>query len=266
MPSEFDPAHRTVTRDVAGVELWRDPRTQAGDLLFPAKFSREVLTQARMVDLGSYAYSAQHQQRPTPAEGGLIKRAWFARRWVRPGEPALTGFQTRPLPDRFDRLEIFTDAAFKKTDTSDRVAIGVCGTVGPNLFLIDLAWDRMSFIETLQAIRGLVLKYRPQAICVEDKANGSAIIEILKQEIPGVIGIEPEGGKESRIAACSPKLEAGNVWLPQSATWVGAFIEEAASFPKASHDDGIDMLAYAIGRMLVSSELSFLINMASGTR
>lgn len=57
---------------------------------------------------------------------------------------------------------------------------------------------------------------------IEDKANGSAVIQMLQYEIPGFIPVNPEGGKIARAAAVSPLIEAGNVYLPHPlyAPWV----------------------------------------------
>lgn len=278
LPSEFNPKKRSIVRALDGSIVWSDPRKHDGELLFPEKFSRSVIAQAR-VDLGSYGFAAQHDQDPAPADGGMIKRAWFHRRYVRANEQPTEGafpYEYRPLPEKFERVAIVTDAAFKKTETSDRVAIGVFGLKRPHLFMLDLAWDRMSFTETMREIRRLREKWKhhgkpstfgmreqPIEIAIEDKANGSAIIELLRQEIPGVIPIEPEGGKEARIFASTSALEAGNVWLPLSAPWVEPLIGEACAFPRGRHDDGIDMLAYAINRYLTGSfDMSRLMDLA----
>jgi hypothetical protein len=42
---------------------------------------------------------------------------------------------------------------------------------------------------------------------VEDKANGTAVIETLRHEISGIIAVEPEGGKEARAHAVSDDEE-----------------------------------------------------------
>ncbi len=283
LPTEFDPKRRAEVRaqrvrDIetgklrplrpgeVGRLIARDPRTVAGDLLFPERFPQSAIDMAKSPKgMGAQAFHAQHQQVPTPPEGNLIKRAWFCKRWLLPGEAPLAGYITRPLP-RPAVIEIVTDAAFKKTDTSDFVACGVWGLLWPDIYLLDLVWARMTFTETLQAIRGLKQKWkRASGIIIEDKANGSALIDTLKQNVAGVIGVEPEGGKESRIAAAARYIEAGNVWLPQSALdQTGALIEEAVSFPKASHDDGIDMTAYAINRFLTDADAAFLMQMMQG--
>jgi predicted phage terminase large subunit-like protein len=49
---------------------------------------------------------------------------------------------------------------------------------------------------------------------IEDKANGSAVIQMLAHEISGILPVNPEGGKVARAAAISPLIEAGNIFLP----------------------------------------------------
>jgi predicted phage terminase large subunit-like protein len=274
LPSEFNPKSRSITYTKDGSELWRDPRSTQGELLFPAKFTTSVLAKSKK-DLGSYAFSGQHDQNPVPPKGGLIQRAWFNRRWLAPGERARPEFETQPLitEESFDLWALVTDAAFKKTEDSDLVACGVFARRGPNLFMVDLIWERLTFTETLSAIQ-LLLRRWPQVseIAIEDKANGSAVIEVLKKTVFGVVPIEPEGGKEARIAAASPAIEAGNLWLPQTDLWrrmdgepitVESYIGEASAFPKAAHDDAIDMTAYAITRYLTRNDLAVLAALAT---
>src|SRR5262249_12643569 len=66
----------------------------------------------------------------------------------------------------------------------------------------------------------------------------------LQYEIPGLIPVNPEGGKLARAAAVSPLIEAGNVYLPhpQMFPWVDGFIEECAAFPNGAHDDQVDAM------------------------
>ena len=87
------------------------------------------------------------------------------------------------------------------------------------------------------------------ATLVEDKANGTAVIDLLSRRIPGLIPVQPQGGKEVRAAAVSPFVEAGNVWLPAGQRWADDLIEEAAAFPNSSHDDQVDALTQALTYM-----------------
>lgn len=266
LAAEFDPARKSVVRRKDNSLLWEDPRTKEGDPLFAAKFPRDVLVKLRRA-MGSYAYEAQFQQLATPAAGGIVQRAWLNRRWQFPGQFPVAGFTCRSVPLSFDTLEMFTDAAFKETETSDFVFCGVFGRKGPDVYLLDCKWARMGLTKTLQAIRDLKAKWKSiSTICVEDKANGSAIIELLKQELPGLLPVEPTGSKEARIQAASKYMESGNFWLPAEATWiteghiktVGDFVEEACSFPNAKNDDAIDACAQALNRLLTNSDLGWL--------
>src|SRR5699024_12271797 len=67
LPMEFEPERRCVTS--IG---FSDPRTEKGELLFPERFSREVVERDRAA-MGEYAYAGQMQQSPAPREGGDFK-------------------------------------------------------------------------------------------------------------------------------------------------------------------------------------------------
>ena len=47
----------------------------------------------------------------------------------------------------------------------------------------------------------------------EDKANGSAVIQMLMNQISGIIPVNPAGGRIGRAAAISPLIEAGNIYI-----------------------------------------------------
>jgi|SRR5271156_5907322 predicted phage terminase large subunit-like protein len=76
---------------------------------------------------------------------------------------------------------------------------------------------------------------------IEDKANGSAVIQMLTNQISGIIPVSPSGGKIGRAAAISPLIEAGNIYIPhpQMFPWVTDFLEECPAFPKGAHDDQV---------------------------
>src|SRR5271163_4307839 len=77
LPAEYEDPPRVISI------RFPDPRTQAGELLWLERFGRKEIADLK-VSLGSYAAAGQLQQRPSPVEGGLIKRHWF-RFWQPPG-------------------------------------------------------------------------------------------------------------------------------------------------------------------------------------
>lgn len=226
---------------------WSDTR-EPGELLFPLRFPESVLGPFRAK---SYLWTSQYQQRPLSAVGNLFKPEWW-RYWVHEGDPlpaderllALTMIiPKREFWDRFfDELVISADCTFKKTSDSDFVAIGLWGRKGPHKFLLELFWARAGFIVTKDEIARMA-KHAPKltAILIEDKANGSAVIETLSKSIAGVLAIDPEGGKEARASATSPQVESGHVLIPLSHPDRQNYIDEHSAFPKGAKDDVVDM-------------------------
>jgi predicted phage terminase large subunit-like protein len=221
----------------------------AGSVLWPDRENAEQIALVK-TRLGSYGYAGQYQQRPSPIEGGLLKREWW--RFYRESElPALLGqvdgegLVTDPTP-RFDEEIQSWDLAVK--DTSDYVCGLVVAKKGARRFVRDCVHERLDFSATIPAIRRVTVKWpRATAKIVEDKANGPAVLSVLKGEIPGLIAFNPQGDKFSRAAAISPEVEAGNWYLPHpdDAPWVREFIEECVAFPNASHDDYVDAWSQA---------------------
>ena len=161
--------------------------------------------------------------------------------------------------------------AFKGTDGSDYVAGQVWCQKAADRFLVDQVRGRMSFTATLDAVRSLTSKY-PQcgSKLVEDKANGPAVISTLQQEIPGLVPVDPQGGKEVRAWACTGYYEAGNVLHPSllEAPWFHDYREEFVAFPNGRNDDQVDATTQALiymqqhGGMLIGGSVGELTNWA----
>jgi predicted phage terminase large subunit-like protein len=240
LPAEYEPKHPFVWPD--------DPRTEPGEVLWKKKWGYKWLAE-KQVELGSYGYAGQYQQRPSPADGGILKRAWWRHHTKLP-EPR--------------SLVISWDMTFKDTDGSDYVVGQLWIRDLGNKFLVAQIRARLAFTDTLRAVvdlRDYTQKRWPGkslSILVEDKANGPAVINTLKRKVPGLIAVDPKGGKESRAHAVAPEIESGNIYLPSGhiaapagyeETPTEAFVEECASFPNGAHDDQVDAMSQALLRM-----------------
>lgn len=204
---------------------------EVGDPLWPSRYGKSFIEERKRYPS---SFNSLYQGRPTSQEGNILKREWWK---------------------YYDHLPIIqtkimsVDATFKDESDSDFVSIQVWGKTGTNSYLIDRVKARMNFPATLQSIRNMKKKHPDiGAIFIEDKANGSAIISVLQREIPGIIGVNPEGGKVARVNAVSPYIEAGNVYLPRT-DWTHDFVEECASFPKGKNDDDVDSMSQALNRL-----------------
>lgn len=186
---------------------------------------------------GNRAWVSLYQGRPTMLEGNLFKTEWWQ-------------FYT-DLPDQVYTV-ISVDATFKEGEKNDFVAIEVWGKVDDDYYLIDLVKKRMGFVDTCDAIRGLY-KQHPETlyIYIEDKANGSAIIDVLSKEMDvAIIPVKPEGGKVARANAVSPLVERGSVHLPKFAPYLEDFMSECGAFPTGAHDDQVDAMTQALNRLI----------------
>lgn len=209
---------------------WRSP----GEALCPERFDAVKLNRIKG-KVGTLFWSALYQQRPSPLEGECFKRSWWQ--------------FYQELPAEFDQIVQSWDCAFKETSKSDFVVGQVWGKKGAQFYLLDQIRARMDINGTLTAIRTLTAKHpRATAKLVEDKANGSAVIDLLDRELSGLIAVQPEGGKLVRAVAIAPYAQAGNVYLPDPtiAPWIHDYIEEFAVFPNGSHDDQVDATTQAI--------------------
>ena len=185
---------------------------------------------------GSRAWNALFQGRPTSAEGNLIRREWWK--------------YYEELPPRMAQTIMSVDASFKDDKGDDFVAIQTWGKLGPYAYLIDAVKRRMDFPTTVREIR-LQAKAHPEArpIYIEDKANGPAIINMLRREIPGIVPVNPDGGKLARVNAVSGFIESGHVLLPRYAPFTGDFVESFSSFPFGAHDDDVDACSQALDKL-----------------
>ena len=222
-----------------------------GEALCPERFTSEYLVKLReqyVKSEGLRWWSALYQQRPSSSEGSEIKRSWW--RFYEPNEK----------PNHFEFICASWDAAFKDGENSDYVVGQIWGVYGNKRYLLDQIRDKLDFVATVAAIRSLGEKWRPNAVLIEDKANGSAILNVLSKSmgapgargvpLSGIIPINPMGSKVARVRAVSPQIQAGNVFLPRSEKFSQELVEECAAFPLGKHDDQADCLSQALSYLL----------------
>jgi predicted phage terminase large subunit-like protein len=224
LPMRYDPELRKTTS--LG---FQDPRKDKGQLLHPSRLPEDTV-QGLERSIGVYHTNAQLQQNPAPRSGIIFKRSdWKF---------------YKALP-HLEESVISVDCTFKDLESSDYVAIQAWGRVGANHYLLRRTKERLSFSATVMAVRSMAALYPDNiAILVEDKANGTAVIESIGGQIGGVLAINPEGGKVPRAYAMQPEQEAGNIWLPDPTLdpEIEVFLAEASAFPGAPNDDEVDAM------------------------
>jgi predicted phage terminase large subunit-like protein len=229
LPMHYEPKEKCKTS--IG---FSDPRKEEGELLWPNRFSKKAVAQLKN-ELGPRGFAAQLQQRPTPLSGSLFEKQ-YVQFW-----------QEKP---KLSTVISSWDCSFKETGNSFVVGQVWGAEAGnTNFYLLDQIRKRMSFSETLAAIRDLYFRW-PECYnhLIEEKANGSAIIDVLKREINGIKPVLPVGGKEARANSVESLWSTKKIFLPdpQRQPWVNDFIQELTEFPSSLHDDQVDAMTQGL--------------------
>lgn len=228
---------------------------EVGEFLASAQQRTQKQWEATKARQTPRSWNSVYQGHPSAAAGSVFKRnAWQRydqKLWTEDG-----GVYTVP-PMAGDQIILSWDMTFKGGTTSDYVVGQVWLKRGPNAYLLDMVRRRMGFNDSKTAFEAQVAKW-PQATVklIEDKANGTAILDVLRKSIPGLIAVEPSGSKQERAEAITPFTEAGNVHVPTAhlAAWSEELIEEAAAFPTGAHDDMVDAATQALNRIFIHGQ------------
>lgn len=244
LPQRFDPARKCITR--LGFE---DPRTEQGELLFPAKVNEEV-DRLNKITLGEAGYSAQEQQDPVSADAQILNVKYIQHYKATPER----------IATHCDKLVLSVDCTFKDKKDSDFVCIQAWAITGPNFYFLDEVMERLDLTATIEAIRGLYYKWAAiskngiHATIVEGAANGYEVVNVLKKELPRVLEITVSKSKEARAHAAAPTFDAEQVWFPDPSLGVeyvdpqkpgqtiGVHDKKVryGKFPRIANDDDID--------------------------
>jgi len=117
--------------------------------------------------------------------------------------------------------------------------------------LLDVWVDRVIYPDLKHKVIGLIEKWKPNEVLIEDKASGQQLLQDFRRDTHyPVIAMEPsgQGDKVVRMSNESPTIEAGSVWLPESAPWLFDYEYELQNFPNAEHDDQVDATSQFLRR------------------
>jgi predicted phage terminase large subunit-like protein len=121
-------------------------------------------------------------------------------------------------------------------------------------YLIDVWRQRVDYPALKATVQSLAKKWVARRILVEDTGAGTSLVQELRRQISGIVVIKPEGDKASRMAVASAKFEAGQVLLPERASWLPDLEAELFVFPGSRHDDQCDSISQA----LLNKNISFM--------
>lgn len=230
---------------------------KAGDLLFPARLSREILDQTRL-DMSEYHYVGQYLQEPVPAGGGEFLESWlgcYASGAIKPKEMNICILVDPSGGEQMNK---------KKRKTSDWSVFSVVGLApDQNYYLLDMVRDRLNPTERIDTLFMLVRKWaelsgKNPKVGYEKygmMADTHYIKEKQKLDAYHFPLIELGGQmmKEERIRQLIPDMQNGRWYFPGTLPYVDVegrkfdliseIKDEMKSFPRARFDDILDSLS-----------------------
>jgi predicted phage terminase large subunit-like protein len=137
-------------------------------------------------------------------------------------------------------------AASTRTAADYTVIAAWARTPAGDLVLLDRVRAKVGEEEHFGSARPLVERWRLDTMFVEASQHGTTLVrEASTAGIP-ITPLYAEQDKFTRALPASAWCSSGRVWLPSGAWWVQEWVDEAAAFPNATHDDQIDVLAWAV--------------------
>ena len=224
-----------------------------GTALWPKKHSAEKLAQMR--DSSVYVFSSQYQQEPTPAGGSIFKSVWWN--------------HFIEMPETFNEVIITGDTAQKTKENNDYSVFQAWGKIkdkqGERIYLIDQIRGKWEAPDLERVAVSFIVKTKAQyanchAIHIEDKASGTGLIQSIVGKAGVVVEpVQRNSDKLTRAFDAAPHIQAGEVWIPESAAFSGVFVAECSSFSADNahlHDDQVDAMMDAVDILLDKKSIS----------
>jgi len=236
IPMEYEAARHCVTS--LG---WEDPRREENELLWPARFPREVVETAK-VDLGTYAAAGQLQQLPAPRGGGYFEEDWF--RWY-------------DEPPKRETLQIYGASDYAVTEDGGDWTVHAVAGIDPtdNLFLLDLWRGQTASDVWIEMLLNMMQRWSPIEWAEEagqiKKSVGPFIHKRMQESRVYCYRRSYPSAKDkaTRAQAIRGRMAQGKVYLPRKAPWIEDLKSELLVFPAGMNDDQVDVLSL-FGRML----------------
>ena len=206
---------------------------KVGETLCPELGMTVEWAQRTKKNAGGRVWNALYQGKPFVEGGNIIKRE------------NLKFYDKNSLPNEFDEITLSCDLSFGGTKANnDPNCCVVWGRKGGNHYLLKRFNKKCGFQETINSIKLMCDEFpKMRKKLIEKKANGSATIELLNQQISGVVPFDPlSNSKETRFKLVAPYFESGNVYLPceQIDENIEEVVEQLLKFPNATHDEYVD--------------------------
>ena len=166
-------------------------------------------------------------------------------------------------PADIDKTIVTVDTAQETKTANDYTVMQVWVRSEGKIYLLYQLRGKFEFPEQVRLLASIVIRFKPNNVNVEKKANGSALIQSVKREAGvncPVVPIERNKDKYTRGFECQEWVKGGYVYLNPAEDYYADFIAEATGFAPenkekvALHDDQVDCMMDAIDDLLINYE------------
>lgn len=172
-----------------------------GDCLWPERFGDYS---SLRYQVGETIFQTQYLQKPIASDKTVIKEEMLEEKDI----------SDTPGIENADMIYASHDFPVKDKDTSDFLGSVLGYKVNGNLYIVDCLEKRLAFVKSINYVKSLENIYPGILQVIEDKANGSPIIQQLQDEISGIQAFQPgTASKTQRLESASLYCSSHNVKL-----------------------------------------------------
>ena len=192
--------------------------------------------------VGESIFETQYLQNPISSDKTIVKSHMLVE---------MDECDVPPLSSA-DMIYSSHDFPVKDKETSDYLGSVLGYKVGSTLYVFDALEQRMGFVKSVNYVKELSNAYPGIIQVIEDKANGSPILQQLQETVSGMQSFQPgTQSKTQRLESATIYMNAGNVVLVRtqydklSNTYqlnesMQILKRKLLNFPFLDHDDIVD--------------------------
>jgi predicted phage terminase large subunit-like protein len=192
-----------------------------------------------------YEWLSLYQQRPSAAEGNLVKKEDFKYCTLENGILDL-GLRGKVVLSHCKIFQTCDPAASEKSTADDFVLATWAQTPQNDLALIDILKTRMETPKHVPLFKQQYLKFHPQQQWVETDGVGRPTYQLLLTEGLPIRELKTSGrDKLIRFIPAATRITAGCVYFLAGAPWLHDYETELLGFPNTKQDGQVDVTSYA---------------------
>ena len=233
LPAIFDKDTYVVCPISGEVIMWKK-----GESLWPERFGNY---EAIKYQVGEAIFETQYLQRPIASDKTVIKPHMICEKDL-PDTPGI---------DNAETIYASHDFPVKDKDSSDYLGSTLAYKVGATLYIIDALEKKLAFVQSVKYVTQLDSLYPGIIQIIEDKANGSPILQQLQDSVSGLQSYQPgTASKTQRLDSASLYMISNVVFVKtqfnkSNNSWVLSeslqnLKNRLLNYPFVEHDDIVD--------------------------